>query len=193
MSEITGIIALIIIVLTTVTLIWELSWRLRIVALALQYLAVFLLVSQMWPISLAAVKLISGWMAGAVIGASQHGNEPDSQPLSLSARLFRLVASSLVFVLVFSLAQQPLEWLNIEQTTSAGGLILIGMGLLLLGLASKPLNVIVGLLTALSGFEVIYAAVVTSVLVTGLLAVITSGVALVGAYWMLSPTVEEAE
>lgn len=193
MSSVTGILALVIIVLTTLTLIWGMGWRWRIIALALQYLAVFLLVSQMWPISLAAVKLISGWMAGAVIGASQRGNETDEPPLSLSARLFRLVASGLVFVLVFSLAQQPQEWLEIGSLPFAGGTILIGMGLLMLGMASRPLNVIVSLLTALSGFEVIYAAVVTSVLVTGLLAVITSGIALVGAYWMISPIEEEAE
>lgn len=193
MSEAPGVIALILVGLTTLTLIWEPGWRWRIIALALQYLAVFLLVSQMWPISLAAVKLISGWMAGAVLSASQRGNEPEDEPLSLSARLFRLVASSLVFVLVFSLARQPQEWLNIAWVPFSGGLVLIGMGLLLLGLAAKPLNVIVGLLTLLSGFEVIYAAVVTSVLVTGLLAIITSGVALVGSYWMISPMPEEIE
>lgn len=39
-----------------------------------------------------------------------------------------------------------------------------------------------GLLTTISGFELMYAAVENSVLVAGLLAVVTLGLALVGAY-----------
>ena len=52
---------------------------------------------------------------------------------------------------------------------------------------------LIGLLTTLSGFELIYAAVENSVLVTGLLAVVTLGLALVGAYLLetLSRTEEE--
>ena len=46
------------------------------------------------------------------------------------------------------------------------------------------------LLTALAGFEIIYAAIETSVLVTGLLAGINLGLALVGAYLIISPTME---
>ncbi len=41
---------------------------------------------------------------------------------------------------------------------------------------------IIGLLTALSGFEILYAAVETSVMVAGLQAIVTLGLALIGAY-----------
>jgi hypothetical protein len=59
-----------------------------------------------------------------------------------------------------------------------------------LSLTSDPLRVIIGLLTSLSGFEIIYAAVETSTLVTGLLAGVNLGLALVGAYLLIAPTME---
>lgn len=65
------------------------------------------------------------------------------------------------------------------------------MGLLQLSLTSNPLRVIIGILTSLSGFEILYAAIETSTLVTGLLAVVTLGLALVGAYLLITPTMEK--
>jgi len=70
--------------------------------------------------------------------------------------------------------------------------MLIGIGLLQLSLSSHLLRVIIGLLTILSGFEIIYAAVETSALVTGLLAGVNLGLALVGAYLLIAPTMEAA-
>lgn len=192
MSGPLSIASLVVVILTTMTILWAPRWRWLIAALAFQYIAVFILVSQMWPLSLAAVKLITGWMAGAVLGASQQGL-PSGQPgITFAGRLFRLLGGLLVFVVVFSVTQQAQGWLPIAPAPLAGGLILIGMGLFQLGLSSKPLPVIVGLLTALSGFEVIYAAVVTSVLVAGLLTIVTLGLALTGAYWMVPVSEGEA-
>jgi hypothetical protein len=49
-----------------------------------------------------------------------------------------------------------------------------------------------GLLTVLSGFEILYAAVESSILITGLLAAVTLGLAVVGAYLLTAPTMEES-
>lgn len=191
MNGIIGTASLLLVMLTTLTIIWSPRWRWVILALAVQYGVVFLLVSQVWPFSLAAVKLIAGWMAGAVLGASQGGGEGDKKPISLAGRLFRIFASFIIFVVIFSITQEPPEWLPVAKLPLTSGLILISMGLFQLGLAARPLQVIIGLLTALSGFEVIYAAVVSSVLVAGLLTMMTLGLALAGAYWMVPQTEEE--
>jgi hypothetical protein len=85
------------------------------------------------------------------------------------------------------------EWfteISIEQ--AYGGLILITLGLVQLGLTMQPLRVVIGLLTLLSGFGILYAAVESSVLITGLLAVITLGLSIVGAYMLTAPTLEES-
>jgi hypothetical protein len=74
-----------------------------------------------------------------------------------------------------------------------GGLLLIGMGLLHLGITARVLRVAIGLLTVLSGFEIIYATVEGSVLVAGLLAVINLGLALVGSYLLIASNAQEAE
>ena len=72
-------------------------------------------------------------------------------------------------------------------------LILMGMGLLQLGFTGQPLRTIIGLLTLLSGFEIIYVSVETSTLVAGLLASVNLGLSLVGAYLLVAPTMEETE
>ena len=81
--------------------------------------------------------------------------------------------------------------ISIEQLL--GGGILIGMGLLHLGLTSSALRVIFGLLTVLAGFEILYAAVETSVLVAGLLAAVSLGLSLVGAYLLVVPSLAATE
>ncbi len=191
MNEALNIASLVLVMMTTLTILWGPRWRWIIVALALQYAAVFILISQIWPLSLAAVTLISGWMAGAVLGASQHESDADRQRHPVAGRLFRVFGGFVVFTIVISLTQAPGDWLPIEKIHLASGLILAGMGLFQLGLASRPLAVIIGLLTTLSGFMVIYASLVTSVLVTGLLTVVTLGLALAGAYWMVPLSEEE--
>jgi hypothetical protein len=191
MNGLISIASLIIVMVTTLTVIWGGRWRWILIALGLQYVVVFLLVSQVWPISQAAIKLITGWMAAAVLGASHQAVEGEENPVPLSGKIFRILAGCLMFVLVFSIAGEAQKWIPLDIFALNSGLTLIGMGLFQLGLTSKPLNLIVGLLTTISGFEVIYAAVVSSVLVTGLLSLVTMGLSLVGAYWLISPSIEE--
>jgi len=53
--------------------------------------------------------------------------------------------------------------------------------------------VTIGLMTVLCGFEILYAAVESSILVAALLAVINLGLALVGSYLMIASNWQEAE
>jgi hypothetical protein len=160
--------------------------------LALQYLGVFLLTGLVWPLGLAAVKLVTGWMAGAVLSASQPADEyAVDRPSSRSAVGFRLLLGLLVIVLVLSLAPSLTGTLREPGPLISGALLLIGMGLVQLGVTTRPLRVLLGLLTTLSGFELIYAGVEQSVLVIGLLAIVTLGISLVGAYLLDAQTIQE--
>jgi hypothetical protein len=182
-------------VASTLTLLISRNWRVSILALAVQYLAVFILATMVWPFGLAAVKLVAGWMAGAVLGSSQPAPELVEEPqASRSNDLFRLFVSLLVWILVFTLAPAIISWLPLPGSLVSGSILLIGMGLIQLGMTTRPLRVLLGLLTTLSGFELLYAAVESSVLVAGLLAVVTLGLGLVGAYLLdtLSPSEEAA-
>ncbi len=189
-----SLLAMILIIVTGLSLLISRDWRWLVGALALQYVGVFIFVLFVWPLEISVVKLVAGWMSGAILGmavstsptAWQH--EEQSVP---SSRVFRLLAAGLVGLVVGSLAAPLQNWLpKVSLGLLVPGLVLLGLGLLHLGLTSQPLRLVIGLLTALSGFEILYAAVETSVLVAGLLAGVNVGLALAGAYLLLAPGME---
>jgi Na+-translocating ferredoxin:NAD+ oxidoreductase RnfD subunit len=97
-------LAVVVIVMTSLFLLISQNWRWNIIALAVQYLALMILTAMVWPIGMAAVKLIAGWMAGAMLSASQPAPELVEDPqLVRSAVLFRFLAAMLVWILVFTI------------------------------------------------------------------------------------------
>jgi hypothetical protein len=176
-------IPVIILAISSLYLLLSQNWRWSILALAAQYLAVFWLVALIWPLGLAAAKLVAGWMAGAVLGASQPTiDQVEDRYTSSATFVFRLLVASLVWIVVLLASPALVSAIRIPVPVAQGALLLVGMGLLHLGITTRPLRVLLGLLTVLAGFEMIYAAVERSVMVAGLLAVVTLGLALVGAY-----------
>jgi hypothetical protein len=185
--------ALFLILLSTLELLVGTRMRRMMIALAILFLGQFLLLINSWSLGLSAVELVAGWMAMAILMASQPALETDRQFINRQGTIFRIVAAVVIWLLVFLIAPSVslLSTLPIEVTWSA--LILIGMGLLHLGMTTRPVKVIIGLFTILAGFEVFYAAVENSVLVAGLLAMITIGLAAVGAYLITLPFLEASE
>lgn len=172
---------------------WE--WRISIFSLSLQYACVFVLVSLTWPLEIAAVKVVAGWIAGVVLSLALinlPGGISDERPLIVSDLIFRILAAILAGLFAFTGGAKLISWLpEITLLQAFGGMILIALGLLHLGLTSQPFRVVLGLLTVLSGFEILYAAVESSILITGLLAAVTLGLAMLGAYLITAPTLEE--
>ena len=189
--------AVIWVALTSLVLLTSWDWRWCMLALGAQYVGVFILVASDWPIPLAAVKLVAGWMATAVLGmgaASVPVGWQEAQQVHPSGFWFRVLAAGLVGLVVISVAPGVSAWIpEVDQEIAWGGLVLIGMGLLQLGLSTHPLRVVMGLLTVLAGFEVLHAAVESATLLAGLLAVVNLGLALAGAYLMVAPEIEDNE
>ena len=185
-------VAVILLGVTSIYLLVSQNWRTSILALAVQYLGVFWLVGLVWPFGLAAVKLVAGWMAGAVLSASQPSEDLLEEPRGgFSALAFRMVASGLIIALIISATPALIARFPASREALDGGILLIGIGLLQLGMTTHPMRVILGLLTVLSGFEILYASLEESVLVAGLQAVITLGLALVGAYLLAVSSMEK--
>jgi hypothetical protein len=183
-------IAVVLIVITSVGLLLARDWRWSITLLSIQYIAMFILILQHWPLGMATVKVVAGWMAAAVLGMTRSGlsnenlNEEDTWP---RGRLFRIFAAGIVVIIVAgSTPSVDTIMADAGFAVTTGSLLLIGMGLLHLGITTDILRVAIGLMTVLSGFEIIYSAVEGSVLVAALLAVITLGLALVGSYLLLA-------
>lgn len=182
-------------IVTATGLLLSREWRWSLALLAGQYLAAFWLVELHWPLTMAAAKLVTGWMAAAVLGMTQTRLETSTAEETSwpQGRTFRLLAAALVLLVVLVAARQVSGWLpGLETTTATGSLVLVGLGLLHLGMTASPLRVTLGLLTVLLGFETLYAAVENSVLVAGLLSAVTLGLAMAGAYLMML-TAPEAE
>ncbi|HNT25623.1 MAG TPA: hypothetical protein PKM21_14730 [Anaerolineales bacterium] len=188
-------LALVLATLTALALLISRDWRWSIAAIAIQYLAAFVLVSISWPLEMAIAKMIAGWMAGAILGMAM-ANAPEaweSKELAVqSARLFRLLAAGTVFIILLGIAPTAADWLpGINTFALWSSLLLMGMGLLQLGLTTQPPRVALGLLTVLTGFEILYAAVESSTLVAGLLASVNLFIALACAYLLTAPSIEE--
>lgn len=213
------LIGAMIVIATAFILLISPNWRASLATLAVQYLGVFILISIDSPFQLAFTKLVTGIMAVAVLGMTissmvRFGELSDNasitdinealnpysnsraskgQPL-FSRQVFRLLTGLLAAMVGFSIAPQLTNWvpgISIEQAW--GSIILLGAGLLQLGFTVKPFRTIIGLFTFLSGFEIIYAIAEPSALVSGLLAVVTLGLSLAGAYFLMSVSLKEAE
>ena len=68
-------IALMLTLGAAISLLLTSNWRLFLLALAIQYLGVFVLVTSHWPVGLAAVKVVVGWMTVAILGSSESGED----------------------------------------------------------------------------------------------------------------------
>jgi hypothetical protein len=162
------------------------DWRWGIGFLAVQYLVIFWFVQTRWPVTMAASKLVTGWMACAILGVAKltADSAHETEAFWPHSRLFRLFIAGIVISSTFPLSLRASSWLGLNLPVTWGSLLICGMGLLQLGISTQPLRVILGLLTVISGFEILYAVVESSILVAALLSVINLGLALSGAYFL---------
>lgn len=189
--------AVVLMVVTSTGLLFVRDWRWNIILLAVQYLGMFVLTLQHWPVGMASVKVVAGWMSAAILGMTRSGLTSDAaveDNISPGGRLFHLFTAATV-VLIVAVVTPSVDTIMADAgfPVTNGGLLLIGMGLLQLGISAQVLRVAIGLMTVLSGFEILYATVEASILVAALLAVINLGLALVGAYLLIASHTQEIE
>jgi len=186
-------IAVTAIFVATSTILLHPDWRIVLAALALQYISTFWLVTRHLPLAMGSAKLITGWMVVAIVGMTRlNATNMASDETALWQRGQWFKAVMLGIAAVITLGVTP----SIETAVPgiglpvvAGGILLIGSGIILLGLNSDFLRITVGLLTVLAGFEILYSALESSILVTGLLAIINLGVGMVGSYLMTAGSI----
>jgi hypothetical protein len=162
-------------------------------ALLFQYLLVSLLGAAMLGPGVALVKMIGGGLVcGMILVAVWRGGEAAGPHLDVSAGYptglpFRLAAATLVVVAAWGLGGN--DWLGLPGLLlpeAQGSAFLLCLGLLQLGISEQPLKVGFGLLTAVSGFEIAYAAIEPSLAVQALLVGVHLAIALVMSYILLA-------
>lgn len=176
------------------TIITSRDWRVSLAALALQYLSAFWLVTRHLPFAMGSVKLISGWMVVAILGMTRlslsniEGENQDAfYPRGSAFRLILMGIAAFAAVGAAPRIEAAIPGLGLPVIT--GGLLLIGAGVAHLGVTNDLLRVSLGLLTMLTGFEILYAAVESAILVTGLLAAINLGLGALGAYLLTAGSI----
>ncbi len=186
-------IAVGVVVGTSTAMLINRDWRLSLGALAVQYVAAFWLVTRHLPFVMGSAKLITGWMVVATLGMTRLGlpsAEDEKEDAFLPRGQWFRVVLIFVVVLVVVGATPRIESAipGLGWQVIAGSLLLIGAGVVHLGITSDTLNVILGLLTMLTGFEILYAAIESSILVAGLLAVTNLGLGIAGSYLLIAGT-----
>src|SRR5512140_1851307 len=126
-------IAVLILLITSAGLLIVRDWRWSLILLAVQYLGVFLLTLQHWPLGMSSVKLVAGWMAAAILGMTRSSfpsQEIEEQGFWPRGRLFRLFAAGIV-LLVVSVMTPTVDTIMADAgyAVTAGSLILIGIGM----------------------------------------------------------------
>ena len=178
------------------------DWRLSIAALAGQYLLVVVLFAQVIPPQVSGVKLLTGLLCAMILvlsarqaQAGQRRQARGAAPTQASDLLavrgsilptglpFRLVAALVVGLAAWGLAGQPGGALpDVSAEVTVAVFALGGMSLLVIALSEAPLQIGLGLLTFLTGFELFYHAVEPSLSVIALLAMAHFGIAVVTGY-----------
>lgn len=198
------------VIATASLLVMSNRWQFSIPLLGFQYLAVALLIALEWPLPMALTIFVAGVMGTLILLLAIRTNYapglPDTtwydfiseagseRPRPLAGFLFHLFVLGLAGMAIYSVASQLGNWIpGIEQEPTIAGVILIGFGLLHLGMTENPVRIVIGLLSVLSGFQIIYAALEASLLVAGLLAVVHLGLAFSGAYLWLVSELEESQ
>jgi hypothetical protein len=180
-----SISAVFIIVLVNIMLIDLNQWRWLSIAWVFQVFAIFWLTTLSWSISQSAVKLIGGWIAIAIVSATRPEMilEKDNEAFNFGFG-FRFLSVGMTWLIAFSISPAIQSIIPARIEIIWGSVLLIAGGLLQIGLSRNIVRTILGLLTFLGGFEVLYASVESSVLVSGLLAILNIGLAWLVFYFL---------
>jgi len=203
------------ILITANILVVSREWRLNVLALIVQYFFAIMLMTRLIRLEVAAIKGLIGWMScmifylterrGAELtraaqpGAGEQDNPTSEQRrwrrwTALSRAAFYLLAGLLVSVVVYMATLRfPLPEEVIPPDITLACYLMVGLGLLLIGLSESPLQVGVGLLTFLLGFDLFYVAIEQSLVVVGLIGAVNLLIALAASFLRIAEFTAESQ
>lgn len=191
MNEILRSILTVLLMLAAAINLVRRQWAINVLALGLQYTFVFLIILEVRSPMLAGIKLLVGLMVSLMLYLTLM-----SSGLIESLLVRRRVSSGEVFrgtiallvVLISFLAANGLQQSAFPQSSRlllAASLGLMLFGLFQMGTITEPLYMVIGLLTFLSGFELLYASLEFSRVLEALFTAVNLSLALVGSYFIV--------
>lgn len=191
LSETLRLIAVVVLLLSAAINLVRRQWALNIFALGLQYAGIFLIILEVRSPLLAAIKLIVGLMVSLMLYLTLVSSgliESLVQRRRFSSgELFRGTIALLLFLISFLAASglQESAFPQSSQLLLTASLGLILFGLFQMGTITEPLYLAIGLLTFLSGFELLYASLEFSRVLEALFTAVNLSLALVGSYFII--------
>jgi hypothetical protein len=167
------------------------SWRRTLIALAVIYFGAFFLYLQVWDFVMGAAKLLTGWMGVAILSFLTVIQSEAGEQRTLPKRIFKALSLIMVWVVAYLLATQATGIFNLSPEIAFTAFALMGCGLMQLGMSSQTFKVVIGILTFFAGFEIFYADLESSILVNGLIVAVDLLIAFVGAYLVTITRPEE--
>lgn len=167
------------------------DWRVSLLALAIQYILVAILLSTLIPLQIAAVRMIAGGLVALMFYITARRTQPrrrrqrqptpedsvrdefeDNAPRGIfwTNLPFRVIGLALVSLSVIVLSQQFIL-LNAPLLFWATGLWLAAGGMLIIAVTRDALKMGMGLLFFTSGFGILYLSIDNSLLIYALLVI----------------------
>jgi hypothetical protein len=162
------------------------DWRRMLIAYAILYICAFVIIAQYWSFTFSLVKLITGLMSLVVMGISINRYYSIPEKKVKSELVFRLIALCLIFILVSFMVYRISNYLSISLEIVLASMLLVGFGIFQLGVTHEAYKLFLAILVLFFGFELVFSANETSLLVNGLLAVVTMVVALMGSFMIIN-------
>ncbi len=167
------------------------QWTLNLVALIVQFVCLFPILLKILPLQLALIHPFTGLMVTLILYltlVSVGGIKSIDLLRSLtSGEIFRGLAGvfliSTLYAFLPQLQQDVFPLVSTNHLFLSLGLVLIG--LLQLGTIREPFYLAIGILTFLSGFELLYSALEFSYLLEALLVAVNLLLAIVGAFFIV--------
>lgn len=167
------------------------SRRSLVIAYSVVVLMVFSINIQFWTFGFALSKMVTAIMAIVVMALAPGPGQSSEASGGLAGRVFRAVVLAFSMLLVIFTIDTTSEYLALSIDQSLPALAILFCGFIMLGISHEPFRIIIGLLTMLVGFEILYGAIEQSLLVNGLLAAVFLLIAVVGSYLITPPEQEE--
>ena len=178
------------IILASLSFLYDLEWQLNAIALGIQYFCVFILLMVFWPVNMAGSYFIAGWVSILLMTITLN-NRTGGRILKVNflsfAKAFHLFAGLLILLVISSSYASITAWF--PSATSAllvSALAMILIGFLTVAVSTTIERTIFSLLSVFSGFQIAYTQVDNSVMMVLLICSIILGMSIIGSYYILA-------
>jgi len=167
------------------------QWTLNLIALTIQFLCLFPILCSFLPLQLAIIQPFTGLMVTLIlyltlinVGGIKRIN---LKLLPTSGEVFRALAGILLLSLLraFIPQLQPAVFPTVPNTYLFLSLSLLVLGILQLGTTREPFYLAIGILTFLTGFQLLYNQLDFSLMLEALLVAVNLLLAIVGSFFIV--------